>query len=57
MKKVIAALVAVGAIAFANVRCPIDNMTMFFTGNTQVEMGKMLQEYKCPMGHSTWLVN
>lgn len=40
----------------ASVTCPIDNMSMIFTGKTRVEMGKMLYEYKCPTGHVTWIV-
>lgn len=56
MKQVLVALAAIGAIAFGGVRCPIDNMDMYFTGRTGFEMGKMLQEYKCPMGHTTWVV-
>ena len=40
----------------ASVECPIDKMSMYFTGKTTVEMGKLLQEYKCGAGHTTWVV-
>jgi hypothetical protein len=58
MKKgLIAALLLASGLAVASsVTCPIDNMGMHFTGNTRVEMGKMLYEYKCPSGHRTWVV-
>lgn len=60
MKKKIAAFMA--ALAFAasayawGMSCPIDSMGMYFTGNTRIEMGKLLYEYKCPSGHVTWVV-
>lgn len=47
--------VAIAAYA-QSVTCPIDRMSMYFTGNTQVEMGKLLYEYKCPNDHITWIV-
>lgn len=48
-------LFAVAAYAFG-ASCPIDGMTMIFTGKTQSDSGKLLQEYKCPRGHVQWVV-
>lgn len=29
---------------------------MWFTGNTMVsEFGRLMQEYRCPMGHEYWI--
>lgn len=56
--KIVGAVLALAAVAaWANVTCPIDKMTMMFTGNTRVEMGKLLKEHKCINGHVTWLVS
>lgn len=44
------------AVYAAFVNCPIDNMSMYFTGKTTTEMGKLLYQYKCPNGHVTWVV-
>ena len=49
-------VVIAGACYAAVVICPIDNSTMYFTGKTTTEMGKMLWEYKCPSGHKSWVV-
>lgn len=46
--------ICVFALGFKN--CPIDGSSMMWTGRTEVEMGKMLKEYKCPMGHVSWVV-
>lgn len=57
--KLFLVLVTIGAATAAYaavVDCPIDGMSMRFTGNTQIEMGKLLKEYKCPHGHTTWVV-
>lgn len=52
-----AVAVAVATAAHAqSVNCPIDNYIMYFTGQTRTEMGKMLFQYKCPQGHTTWVV-
>jgi hypothetical protein len=48
---------AFASAVYASVTCPIDNMSMYFTGNTTTEMGKLLKEYKCPNGHTNWVVN
>ncbi len=34
--------------------CPSCNMSMYFTGTTQVEWGKLLKLYRCPVGHEYW---
>ena len=52
-----ATLVCVAAGAFAvSATCPIDNLSMMWTGKTRVEMGKMLYEVKCVQGHTSWVV-
>jgi hypothetical protein len=56
MKAIVSALALTLAAAFGDITCPIDNMSMLWTGKTTFEMGKMLQLYKCPMGHTTWVV-
>ena len=53
---IVAALGMAAAVYAAIVNCPIDNMSMWFTGRTTTEMGKLLYEYKCPNGHTTWVV-
>ena len=51
------AFIALAAIAYAaTVTCPIDKGGMYFTGKTTTEMGKLLYQYKCPNGHTTWVV-
>jgi hypothetical protein len=40
----------------ATYRCKYDNSTMTWTGNTKVEWGKLTKEYKCPVGHTSWIV-
>ena len=37
-----------------NCKCPICNGTMMWTGKTKTEWGKLLKEYKCPVGHIEW---
>lgn len=49
-------IVLTGIMYMNGVECPLDNMSMYFTGKTRTEMGKMLYEYKCPSGHVTWVV-
>jgi hypothetical protein len=46
----------VGAAIAQSIQCPIDKGSMFATGRTKVEMGKMLYEYRCASGHVTWVV-
>lgn len=59
MKKVtklflVLAALGVAAAAYAAVDCPVDGKSMYFTGNVQSEMGKLLKEYKCANGHTAW---
>jgi hypothetical protein len=35
--------------------CPSCSMSMFFTGETKVDWGKVLKLYECPVGHSYWI--
>lgn len=53
---IVISVVLFSAIAYASVTCPIDRMSMYFTGKTTTEMGKLLYEHKCPNGHTTWIV-
>jgi len=58
-RKVILAVLGISLIGAAiaqSIQCPIDKGNMVFTGNTKIEMGKMLKEYRCPSGHVTWVV-
>jgi uncharacterized protein (UPF0333 family) len=43
----------------ADVTCPIDHSSAYFTGNTKTDVsGKLLKEYKCNMyGHLFWVVD
>lgn len=34
--------------------CQYDGSSMYFTGKTKSEWGKLLKEYKCPYGHAAW---
>jgi hypothetical protein len=57
--KVAAVTLAIGLASSAlaqAVRCALDNYSMYFTGETRQEMGKLLLEYKCAAGHVTWIV-
>lgn len=50
------ALILASAAALADTEyCPIDNLGMYFTGKTRSESGRLLYEYKCPRGHTTWV--
>lgn len=46
----------IGSVLAQTVTCPIDKLSMMFTGTTKVEMGKMLYEHRCANGHTTWVV-
>jgi hypothetical protein len=58
MKIVVLGLAVCGAIAAyaAFVKCPIDGLNMTWTGKTRTEMGRLLNEHKCPNGHVSWIV-
>ena len=34
--------------------CPSCRMQMYFTGDTEMEWGKLLYKYRCPAGHEYW---
>jgi hypothetical protein len=61
MKKLLLAALLVAA-AFAadagNYTCQIDHSAMYATGQTRTDpvSGTILWEYKCPMGHTYWIV-
>ena len=40
-----------------NHKCPLCSSIMSWTGNTNVEWGKLLFEMKCPAGHTSWEVD
>ncbi len=54
MKKLILALLAGALLLFGFYSCPIDNLTMNWTGRTRFESGVMLKEYRCVRGHIAW---
>ena len=39
-----------------NVKCQYDSFSMYFTGETKTEFGKLLYKYKCAGGHIVWKV-
>lgn len=49
-------LSAIAVYAFG-VSCPLCNASMIWTGQTQFEYGKMLKQYRCPAGHTFWMVD
>jgi uncharacterized ferredoxin-like protein len=53
-KLVAAAGIFLSSAAFTARNCPIDNLTMYFTGNTQITSGVLLKEYRCARGHTAW---
>lgn len=65
MRTIYAILIFLGAILFlpestrsttdSEVNCPSCSMTMFWTGETTTEWGKMFKLYKCPAGHMYWI--
>jgi len=62
MKKAIifVVFILVAAFAFAvprNHKCPICSGTMRWTGETDVEWGKLTYQMKCPAGHVSWEVD
>ena len=40
-----------------NLKCPICNGTMMWTGETATEWGKLTYQMKCPVGHISWEVD
>lgn len=57
MGKWIAAAAVSAAIAYGTVTCPLHDMEMWATGRIQFSSwGKQMSEYRCPMGHTSWIV-
>jgi hypothetical protein len=42
-------------LSYADEICPSCSMSMFWTGETKTEWGKILKLYKCPAGHAYWI--
>jgi hypothetical protein len=40
-------------VLYMGFRCPVDDMLMYFTGQTVLQMGRLFMVYRCPMGHET----
>ena len=59
MKKyVIGILVALSVmcgVASASEKCASCNGSMYFTGKTKTDWGKLFYMYKCPSGHAWWI--
>jgi len=58
MKKFILAVLAASAlstIALAGENCASCGGSMYFTGKTKTEWGKLFKMYKCPSGHAWWI--
>jgi hypothetical protein len=56
MRRALAGLAVIAAIAFGQPRCPIDDSSMAWTGRVEYELAKTLKEYKCLYGHRMWVV-
>lgn len=54
---VLLSLLALPALAADTPRCPIDELHMWFTGETKTDSGKLLMKYKCPKGHLVWVIS
>lgn len=56
MKAAIVGSVVISSAAFAqNYLCVVDDTPMMWTGRTQADSGKLLKEYRCLRGHTTWV--
>lgn len=38
-------------------KCQICNFFLIYTGETRIEIGKILKKYKCSNGHINWKTN
>jgi hypothetical protein len=61
MKRLLLAALLIAATFAAdagNYTCQIDHSAMYATGQTRIDpvTGTLLWEYKCPMGHTYWIV-
>jgi len=43
------------SIALAGENCPSCGSSMYFTGETKTDWGKLFYMYKCPAGHTWWI--
>ena len=50
----IASFLLVG-VALAGENCMTCGSSMYFTGETRVDWGKLQKLYKCPSGHAWWI--
>ncbi len=48
------ATVLMASAAYASGKCVVDDLSMYFTGKTQIVSGTLLKEYKCARGHVAW---
>lgn len=59
MKKYLAGiaflLAVMCGIAFASENCPTCGGSMYFTGQTKTDWGKLFYMYKCPSSHAWWI--
>lgn len=44
----------IASAAYASGNCVVDDLSMYFTGKTQVVSGTLLKEYRCARGHVAW---
>ena len=55
---IIAAFLLFSGLAVAyGYKCQYDNSSLYFTGQTKVEYGKLAKLYKCATGHRFWIVD
>lgn len=45
-----------GALNNNSVICALDNYFMTWTGKRMIQNGRSLHEYKCPAGHTKWVI-
>ncbi len=51
----VATLVLAGLLLAADVKCPIDDMSSVFTGQSRTVDGVLLYQYRCPRQHTFWV--
>ena len=51
------ALLLIAAAAASAIDCPSCGSRMFFTGQTDLEWGKLIRLYRCPAGHEYWVTS
>jgi len=62
MKKYVIGLIISGLVIFSGIgiamageNCPSCGGSMYFTGETKTDWGKLFYLYKCPSGHAWWI--